>query len=141
MTSGNASRAATIESTSFNYPHDVPSVGEREPLVSPNTGETVNKLFTLQGLLSDAGDIAQRNTGLLLIVVAQGFFAVVDAIVKILQSIDPPVTPLQVRLNPILAVSQCSDFPQAHGCSNDNHLYGLHDIHVRTLLQIDTSCF
>ena len=130
-----------MESTSFNYPRDVPSVAEREPLLSQNTRETVNKLFTLQGLLSDAGEIAQRNTGLLLIMVAQGFFAVVDAIVKILQSIDPPVTTLQVRLNPILAVSQCSDFPQAHGCSNDNYLYRVHDIHVRTLLHIDTPCF
>jgi len=113
MTSGNAPRAATVASTSFNYPHDVPNVAEREPLLPPNTGKTLNKLFTLQleALLSDAQEIAQRNTGLLLILVAQGFFAVVDAIVKILQSVDPPVTSLQVCLNPIPVASQSSDFP------------------------------
>ena len=101
MESRNGSAAATMGPPSFSYPHDVPNIGEREPLLSQNTGGAVQKLSTLQALLIDAREVAQRNTGLLLILAAQGFFSVVDAIVKILQKVDPPMTTMQVRLNPI----------------------------------------
>jgi hypothetical protein len=98
MASRNGSAAATMGPTSFSYPHDVPNIGEREPLLSQHTGGAVENLSIRQALLSDAWEIAQRNTGLLLIVAAQAFFSVVDAIVKILHNVDPPMTTMQVRL-------------------------------------------
>ena len=82
-------------STSFGFPRDILNVGD----LSQNTGEDVKNLSRLDALLSDAREVAQRNTGLLLIVAAQAFFAVADATVKILRKVDPPVTTMQVRLN------------------------------------------
>ena len=107
MASRNGSAAATMGPTSFSYPHDVPNIGEREPLLSQHTGGAVEKSSMLQALLTDAREIAERNTGLLLILAAQAFFSVVDAIVKILQHVDPPVTTMQVRLK-----SQYQSLPQ-----------------------------
>ena len=43
----------------------------------------------LDALLSDAREVVQRNTGLLLIVASQAFFSVIGAIVKILHKVDP----------------------------------------------------
>jgi len=118
------------------------SFGEREPLLSPKTDETIEILSIRQALLKKAQKVAQRNIGLLLIVAAQAFFAVVDAAVKILQSVDPPVTTFPVRLKPHYQLSRNAlIFLQALDYSNDNHLYRLHDIHVHTLSQLDTPCF
>ncbi|KIM44304.1 hypothetical protein M413DRAFT_378885 [Hebeloma cylindrosporum] len=94
MTSRNGSRAA--EQTA-SYPRDVSNLGERGLLLSGNTRrEDLNQMCGLDAFLSDAREVAQGNTGLLLIVAAQAFFAVVDAIVKILQKVDPPVTTMQL---------------------------------------------
>ena len=74
-----------MNSTSFSFPR----VGEREPLLSQNTGEDVKPLSRLDALLSDAREVVQRNTRLLLIVASQAFFSVIGAIVKILHKVDP----------------------------------------------------
>ena len=84
-----------MNSTNFSFPR----VGEREPLLSQNTGEDAKILSRLDALLSDAREVVQRNTGLLLIVAAQALFSVEDAIVQILHKVDPPMTTMQVRLN------------------------------------------
>ena len=97
MTSRNGFPAANIESTGFIYPRDIQNVGERELLLPQNTSEGVKRLFKLQ-VLNDAREVAQRNTGLLLIVAGEAFFAISDAIVQTLQNVDPPVTSLQVCL-------------------------------------------
>ena len=97
MASRNGSPTATMESTGFIYPCNVPNVDEREPLLPQNSDECVKKLYRLQ-LLNDAREVALRNTGLLLIVAGEAFFAIADAIVQTLQKVDPPVTTLQVRL-------------------------------------------
>jgi len=107
MASRNGSAAATMGPTSFSYPHDVPNIGEREPLLLQRTGGAVENSSILQALLTDAREVAKRNTGLLLILAAQAFFSVADAIVKILQNVDPPVTTMQVRLK-----SQYQPLPQ-----------------------------
>ena len=96
-----------MDSTSFSFPRNDLNVGEREPLLSQNTGEDVKTLSRLDALLSDAREVAERNTGLLLVVAAQAFFCVVDAAVKVLQKVDPPVTTMQVRLK-----SQYQSLPQ-----------------------------
>ena len=94
MASRNGSGAVTMNSTSFSFPR----VGEREALLSQNTGEDVKPLSRLDALLSDAREVVQRNTGLLLIVAAQALFSVENATVKILHNVDPSMTTMQVRL-------------------------------------------
>jgi len=42
-------------------------------------------------------EIVKKNTGLLLIAVAQSFFSSMNVAVKILNSLDPPVSTMQVR--------------------------------------------
>jgi len=96
MASRNGS--VNMESTGFSYPGDVPNVGERELLLPKSTGsEGVKRSFQLQ-VLNYAREVAQGNTGLLLIVAGEAFFAISDAIVQTLQNVDPPVTSLQVCL-------------------------------------------
>ena len=111
MISMNRSNVAIMDSTSLIFPRDVPSAGEREPLLSQNTGEDAKTLSRLDTLLNDAREVAQRNSGLLLIVAAQAFFSVVDVIVKILQKVDPPMATMQVRLK-----SQYQSLPQYLTC-------------------------
>jgi len=94
MASRNGSPVETMESTGFNCSRDVPNVDEREPLLPQNTVKRLSRMETL----NDAREVAQRNTGLLLIVAGEAFFAIADAIVQTLQKVDPPVTTLQVRL-------------------------------------------
>jgi hypothetical protein len=95
MASRNGSPVEHMESTGFNYSRDVPNVDEREPLLPLQNA--VKRLSRLE-LLNEAREVAQKNTGLLLIVAGEAFFAIADAIVQTLQKVDPPVTTLQVRL-------------------------------------------
>ena len=46
--------------------------------------------------LASAKDVMQRNTGLLLFVASQAFIALMDLAVKISNTIDPPITALEV---------------------------------------------
>jgi len=100
MSSGNGSAAATMKSMEVSYPRDVPNAGEREPLLAQNTDEVIEKLSRLQVFLKAAREVAERNTGLLLIVASEAFFAMMEAAVKILQKVEPPVTTFQVRFKP-----------------------------------------
>ena len=97
MPAKNGSAAATMKSTGINYPRDVPNAGERAPLLAQNTAEVIEKLPRLQIFLKGAREVAERNTGLLLIVASEAFFAAMEAAAKILQKVEPPVTPFHVR--------------------------------------------
>ena len=48
--------------------------------------------------LAAAKDVVQRNTGLLLFIASQAVFTFMNLAVKILNTIDPPVTALEVCL-------------------------------------------
>jgi len=100
--SGSWSAAATVKSTGISYPRDVPNAGEplEEPLLAQNTGEVIEHLSRLQVFLKGAREVAERNTGLLLVVSSQAFFSAIDAAAKILQKVEPPVTTFQVRFQP-----------------------------------------
>jgi len=97
MSPRNVPAAATVDSTGISCPRDVPSAGEREPLLARNTDENVEKLSRLQIFLKATREVCQRNTGLLLIVASEAFFATMEAAAKILQKVEPPVTTFQVR--------------------------------------------
>jgi hypothetical protein len=96
MSSRNGSAAATLKPTGISYPRDVPNDGEREPLLASNTREGIENLSRLQFFLKSAREVADRNTGLLLIVASEAFFATMEAAAKILQKVEPPVTTFQV---------------------------------------------
>jgi hypothetical protein len=100
MSSRNGSAATTMKSTGVSSPRDVPNAGERELLLAQNTGEVIEKLSRLQVFLKGAREVAGRNTGLLLIVASEAFFAMMEAAAKILQKVEPPVTTFQVRFKP-----------------------------------------
>ena len=129
------SAAVTMKSTGISYTRDAPNAGEREPLLAQNTDENVKNLSRLQIFRKGAREVADRNTGLLLVVASEAFFASMEAAAKILQKVEPPVTIFQVRLkSQYLPLVQCSNFvTQAHDHSDDSYLHRLYDIHVRTL--------
>ena len=52
----------------------------------------------IHSCLASAKDVVQRNTGLLLFVTSQAFFTSMNLAVKILNTIDPPITALEVCL-------------------------------------------
>jgi hypothetical protein len=99
MSSRNWSAAATVKSTGITYPRDIPNAGEplAEPLLAQNTGEVIEHLSRLQIFLKGAREVAESNTGLLLVVSAQAFLSAIDAAAKILEKVEPPVTTFQVR--------------------------------------------
>lgn len=49
-------------------------------------------------ILDSVREFRHRNAGLLLIALAQAFFAFMNVSVKLLNDLDPPVPPLEVRL-------------------------------------------
>ena len=49
-------------------------------------------------ILDSVKEFGRRNAGLLLIALAQAFFAFMNVSVKLLNELDPPVPPLEVRL-------------------------------------------
>lgn len=64
-------------------------------------------------------ELVANNTGLLLVTASQGFFALMNVAVKKLNSLDPPVPPLEVCLNFCSARSIYKDFwGIAHICSD-----------------------
>ena len=52
-----------------------------------------------------ARELVKRNVGLLLILAAQAFFSLMNAFVKKLQAIDPPVSTFEVRIS--LCIYSC----------------------------------
>ena len=99
MSSRNGSAAATLKSTGVSHPRDVPNAGERESLLAQNTCEVIEHLSRLQVFLKGFREVAERNTGLLLIMAGEVFFSMVDAAAKILQKVEPPVSTFQVRFS------------------------------------------
>jgi hypothetical protein len=78
-----------------------------EPLI--DTEETVEaSKWTMKkrSLFSSVGEFVSDNTGLLLVLLSQVFFSMMNAAVKQLSTIDPPVSTLQVR---IILVQACSN--------------------------------
>ena len=64
-------------------------------------------------------ELVVNNTGLLLVTASQAFFALMNVAVKKLNSLDPPVPPLEVCLNFCSARSTYNDFwGIAHICSD-----------------------
>ena len=59
--------------------------------------------------LASAKDVVQTNTGLLLFVTSQAFFTFMNLAVKILNTIDPPVTALEVCFLSCFLIAQRSD--------------------------------
>ncbi|KIM44307.1 hypothetical protein M413DRAFT_443317 [Hebeloma cylindrosporum] len=98
MSSMNGYATAPVESTGIPYSRDVPNAGERDPLLAQNTGKDIEKLSRVQVSLKVAREVAERNTGLLLIVASEAFFAVMEAAAKILQKVEPPVTTFQLMI-------------------------------------------
>ena len=81
--------------SSAQLPSDDPS----SPLVSGDVEEHQNSTTTRPRSLA-AREFVKRNTGLLLILAAHGFFSLMNATVKKLQAIDPPVLTFEVRISP-----------------------------------------
>ena len=77
------------------YAHtaSVPSSSSRDP---SEDHEEFGEGGVLHRWLASANDVVQRNTGLLFILASQAFFALMNVAVKILNSIDPPITALEV---------------------------------------------
>lgn len=69
------------------------------PLVSGHVEEH-RKCITSRPRFPAAREFVKRNVGLLLILAAQGFFTLMNAAVKKLQGIDPPVSTFEVRISP-----------------------------------------
>jgi len=96
MSARNMSAEATMGSMGISHPRDIPSAGERELLLARNTDENIEKLSRLQIFLEATREVGQRNTGLLLIVASEVFFAAMEAAAKVLEKVEPPVTIFQV---------------------------------------------
>ena len=74
--------------------HEVSS-GSSLPVSVEKEGSIPSRIHSW---LASAKDVVQRNTGLLLFVASQAFITFMDLTVKILNTIDPPVTALEVCL-------------------------------------------
>ena len=61
-----------------------------------SVGEEGSISLRIHSWLTSAKDVMQRNTGLLLFVASQAFIAFMDLAVKISNTIDPPITALEV---------------------------------------------
>ena len=108
MSSRSAYTALTPEYANFPTPHNLILSGldpsssrlqseehEASSLSIEEEGSTPSRVHSW---LTSAKDVVQRNTGLLLFVASQAFLAFMNVAVKILNTIDPPVTALEVCL-------------------------------------------
>ena len=108
MSSRSAYTAITPEYANFPTPHSpIPSglypsssrlqseEHEASNLIVEEEGSIPSRIHTW---FASAKDVVQRNTGLLLFIASQAFFTSMNLSVKILNTIDPPVTALEVCL-------------------------------------------
>lgn len=72
--------------------------------------------------------VVANNVGLLLVVGSELFFAFMHLAVKILNSIDPPVTTFEVR-DALLVFWVLLNWKLADFCSNGNHIYRVGRLH------------
>ena len=113
MSSRSAYTAITPEYANFTTPHTgIPILSDLYPSSSMFQSEehVVSSLNVhvveegtipsqiLHSWLASAKGVMQRNTGLLLFIASQAFITLMNLSVKILNTIDPPVTALEVCL-------------------------------------------
>ena len=108
MSSRNAYTAITPEYAKFptlnsSIPADLNSSSSRlqsdeheASSLSVDEGRGISS--QIHSWLASAKDVLQRNIGLLLFVTSQAFLAFMNLAVKILNTIDPPITALEVCL-------------------------------------------
>ncbi|KAF8810383.1 hypothetical protein BYT27DRAFT_6493655 [Phlegmacium glaucopus] len=106
MSSRNAYTAITPEYADFPIPHtsipsglnpssSKPHAEDHEEYIPSDEGEgTVPS--RIHSWLASANGVRQRNTGLLLVIASQVFLSLMNVAVKMLNSIDPPVTTLEL---------------------------------------------
>jgi len=98
MSSRGAYTAITPEYADFAVPHTPipsglkPSSSRSRPSVEDEESISSQR----HGWLDSAKDFLQKNTGLLLFIASQAFITSMNLSVKILNSIDPPITPLEL---------------------------------------------
>ena len=104
MSSRNTYMAITPEYANFPTPHTGldPSSSrlqsEEHDTSSVSVEEEGSIPSRIQSWLASAKEIVQRNTGLLLFIASQAFLTFMNLAVKILNTIDPPITALEVCL-------------------------------------------
>jgi len=106
MSSRNTYTAITPEYADFPVPHTpIPSAlnpsssrrhAEDHEEYRPSVEGEGSDPSRIRNWLASVNDVVQRNTGLLLVVASQVFFSLMNAAVKMLNSIDPPITALEV---------------------------------------------
>lgn len=106
MSSRNTYTAITPEYADFPVPHTpIPSAlnpsssrrhAEDHEDYRPSVEGEGSDPSRIRNWLASVNDVVQRNTGLLLVVASQVFFSLMNAAVKMLNSIDPPITALEV---------------------------------------------
>jgi hypothetical protein len=100
--------AITPEYANFPTPHSpIPSSlnssssrlqSEEHEASSPIVEEEGSIPSRIHSRLASAKDVMQGNTGLLLFVASQAFLSFMNLAVKVLNTIDPPITALEVCL-------------------------------------------
>ena len=112
MSSRSAYTAITPEYTNFPTPHTNSPIPPIPSGLNPSFQSEEHEVSTLSvqvveegtipsqmhSWLASAKDVIQRNTGLLLFIASQVFVTLMNLSVKILNTIDPPVTALEVCL-------------------------------------------
>ena len=116
MSSRNAHTALTPEYTDFPISHtSIPSgLNHSSSRLHSELDEASRPSIEDEGVISSrihswldpALDIVQRNTGLLLFITSQLFATFMNLSVKILNNIDPPITPLEVCLSFVFCSSE-----------------------------------
>ena len=106
MSSRNVYRGTSITPEYTDFPtlhHSIPS-GSSSRRHPENHEQSISNIregsvpSRMHSWLASAKDVWQMNTGLLLVVASQAFFSLMNVSVKVLNSIDPPVTVLEVCL-------------------------------------------
>lgn len=95
--SRNAYTALTPDYADFSMPHRVGTPSEQDPTGYEVDLEEEVKLSRWHATLRKAKATVKNNIGLLLVAGSQAFFSMMNVAVKKLNTIDPPVSTLQVR--------------------------------------------
>lgn len=95
--SRNAYTALTPDYADFSIPHRVGTPSEQDPTGYEVDFEEEAKLSRWRAALGKAKTTVKNNVGLLLVAGSQAFFSMMNVAVKKLNTIDPPVSTLQVR--------------------------------------------
>ena len=130
MSSRSAYTALTPEDAVFPIAHTpVPSgLNPSSSSLRFELEHELSELTSAEGILSrihswlaSAKDVMQRNTGLLFFVAAQACLSFMNLAVKILNSIDPPITASEVCLLSIILLNGLIWWYSAYSHSNGTH--------------------